>query len=698
MQRLYRPARIGLIFALMAVLLTIYVSALYRMQIYDARPAEDELFPERTVTRGITLSAARGNIYDRNGVLLASGRPMYNITINRDTLMEYPTTTRSEVVRELVFTSMDEGVRYNDTFPVTMGAPFSFITNMTASQRNNLNSYLEYMKLDPDISASDLLAWMRGHYRLDFVTGIAEARLIIGVRYEIEIRAIVFNMAPYVFAHDVSTEFVSMIEERRLPGVYIESNYLREYHTSNADHVLGYLSPIPADDLEKYMELGYPLDALVGRAGAESAFEHLLRGVNGRSIIVANDAGAVIDVTTLTEPIPGQHVYLTIDIGLQREAENELRSYIESANLEIEEDYEKIPGGAVVVIAVQTGEVLAAASFPTFNRATLTQDFASLINDPGGPMFNRAMQGGYSPGSTFKMITALAGLRHGVIASRYFPVNDVGVYEVLGDRGEVPYRPSCWIYQQAGVGHGSLDVVQALEQSCNYFFCYVGDRILGGNVSGAEAIAEVAREFGLGQSTGIEISEITGNLATPEYAKRVLNQDWVGGDTVQVSFGQGYNQFTPIQLANYAATIANGGLLYSISVLRRVVSPDMSELLHLHEPLVLNEFEEIEYLQMIQEGMRAVSRSRWGTAYSVFGNYPVVVAAKTGTVQLETSEINNGVFICYAPADNPQIAISVVIEKGGSGAAVMDIARAIMDYYFGTRSTAFTVPYGELIP
>jgi penicillin-binding protein 2 len=667
------------------------------MQIYDARQIEDDFYQETIITRTVSLEAARGNIYDRNGVLLASGRPAYNITINRDTLMRYPTTFRNEVARELVFTCMDEGIRYNDSFPITMGAPFTYITNMSSEQRSNLQKYIEYMRLDSDISASDLLAWMRGHYMIDYMMGIAEARLIIGVRYEIEIRAIVTNLAPYVFAHDVGSDFVAIIEERGLPGIFIEGTYIREYHTSNAAHVLGYLRPIPSGQLERYIEMGYPMDAQVGREGAELAFEEILRGVNGRQTIKTNEIGAVVELTTLAEPIPGQHVYLTIDIGLQIASENSLRSRIEAINLHREDDLEKIPGGSVVVLDVRSGEVLAAASFPTFNRATLTQDAAILFTDRNQPMWNRAMQGQYNPGSTFKMITALAGLRHNVITGRYFPVNDTGVYSVLYD-DTATYRPSCWIHQQQGYGHGELDVVQALERSCNYFFCYVGDRVQGGDARGAEAIAQVAREFGLGQSTGVQVPEVSGILATPDYSRVVLNQRWYRADTVMVSFGQGNNQFTPLQLANYAATIANGGYLHSLTVLRRVVSADMTELLFLHDPIVLNEFQEKEYLEMIQEGMRAVARSRNGTAYRVFGDYPVSVAAKTGTVQIDTDEMNTGVFICYAPAYNPEIAIAVVIEKGGSGAEVMDIARSIFNYYFGAQITAFTVPYGELIP
>ena len=693
MQKMYKPFRIGLIFTIMAVLLTIYVSALYRMQIYTDSPAEDELYPEITLKRTVTLNAARGNIYDRNGVLLASGRPTYNITINREAIVDLPDRQKNEIVRELVYTAMDEGVKYNDSFPITMGAPFTYISDMTGEQRRRLDSYIGFFnKLDPDISASDLLAWMRGHYNIDFTTSITEARLIIGIRYEIEMRAIITNLPPYIFASDISTDFIPIIEERGMQGVFIDSGYIREYQTSSAAHILGYIGPIPEENDNEYKERGYPMDAMVGREGAELAFEDMLRGVNGKQTIKTNESGAVMEVTTDVEPEPGQNIYLTIDLGLQITAEDALRLHIESINMEREEDFEKITGGAVVVVDVRTGEVLAAASFPTFDRITLSQNAMTLFNDLNRPMFNRATQGRYNPGSTFKMITGLTALRHGVI-ERYSPINDVGVYDKYPD-----YKPSCWIYQAVGVGHGELDIVHAIEQSCNYFFISVADWIEGGDKGGAEAIAEVAQEFGLGLSTGIEIPEATGILATPENKLIYKDEDWWSADTLQAAFGQGLNMFTPIQLANYAATIASGGTLHSLSLLRKVVSPDMSELLFMHEPIVMHEFEEKEYIAIIQEGMQLVTRSKDGTAYSIFGDYPINVAAKTGTVELDAQERNNGVFVCYAPAEDPEIAISIVIERGGSGSAVMNIAKIIFDYYFGSDITAFTVPYGELIP
>jgi len=435
------------------------------------------------------------------------------------------------------------------------------------------------------------------------------------------------------------------------------------------------------------------MDALVGKIGAELAFEYLLHGVEGKQTIQMSDNGTVIDVDTEREPEPGKHIYLTMDIDLQMNVEQELRAHIETINLVREVDgLDKIPGGAVVVIDVRTGEILAAASYPTYNPFTMSRDWALLNTDQSRPMLNRATQGRYNPGSTFKMVTAFAGLRDGVIG-RYSEINDVGKYTKEPD-----FQPSCWIYNSIGIGHGPLNVVQALERSCNYFFISVSDWLAGGGGDSARYLAETAKEFGLGISTGLQIPEDAGRLATPEWKREAMDQGWYRGDTWVTGFGQGHNLFTPVQLANYAATIANGGTLHSLSILRRTKSADFTELLYAHEPEVLNEIEEKEYIEILQEGMKAVSRGRYGTASRTFGDYPIRVASKTGTVQVDEQNINNAVFICYAPADNPEIAISIVIEKGGSGSAVMDIAKRIFDYYFISEVTVLATPFGELIP
>jgi len=703
---MYTPARIGVIFAVLAVMLTIYVSGLYVIQIHDPMMLDENQAPVRRITRRTTLHAARGNIYDRNGVLLASGRPSYDIKIDRLALLA--SQRPNEIVQELIYAAMDEGMTYTDTFPVTRGAPFEFLTNMSATQRSRLDAYLEYYNLDPEISVSDLLAWMRNNYSIDFTVGILDARLIIGVRYELEVRAIVHSITPYIFSSDVDTDFIAFIEERRLSGVYPESTFVREYHTSSAPHLIGYIGRMTAEEYERYKELGYPMDASVGKIGSELAFEEILHGSSGEQITRFAPDGTVLGVEVIREPIPGDHVTLTLDLDLQIVTEHALRTQIEGINLERErerlnndddeEDDNLITGGAVVVQNVNTGEILAAATFPSFNLQTLTQDWLTLNTDPNNPMLNRATHGRYMPGSTYKMVTALAALRNipRISNNYYYPIRDTGIFDDYADGGFIAH---CWIYNRHRVGHGDTHLTTALEYSCNYYFLQVTDWLPGGHRVAAKTLAETAQEFGLGIRSGLEITEAAGSLATPESREELTGDTlWVVADTLLAGFGQGDNRFTPVQLANYVSTIANGGSLYSQSILRMVRSSSFQEVLHTHTPEVLSVIEETEYIDRIQAGMLAASRGRNGTATSVFGNYNPVVASKTGTVQIEGRAFNDGLFVCYAPAENPEIAISIVVEKGGSGSAIMRIARTIFEHYFVTESTFRAIPYGDLIP
>jgi penicillin-binding protein 2 len=438
-----------------------------------------------------------------------------------------------------------------------------------------------------------------------------------------------------------------------------------------------------AEDYELYKPLGYPMDALIGKSGAEAAFEQYLHGVDGTKVVRTSEDGTVLEETITQEAVPGANVYLSIDIDVQKSAEDALAEKIRTINLTREEG-QLVTGGAVVVTQVKTGEPLAIASYPSFDPATMLQNYAELVNDPGKPLLHRALQGVYSPGSTFKPVTALAGLRAGVI-TRYTPIEDKGQFTKYKD-----YRPKCWIYTQTGATHGTEDVVGALRDSCNYFFYKVGDD------TGPSRIAQAARDFGFGAKTlaGISINEKEGVVATEEYKIEKLNEGWWSGDTLLVAIGQGLNQFTPIQLANYAATIADGGTLREMSLIKSAKSSDYTGTVYSHEPTTRSTIAEGDLVAILQEGMRAVAKS--GTARDMFGSYPVPVAAKTGTVQT-SNDYNNGVFICYAPADNPEIAISVVVEKGGSGAGIMEIAKLVMDEYFRGRPTAGVTAEGELI-
>ena len=712
MQKMYKPARLVVIFILLGVMLIVFISDLYRIQIHEALAFDPAATPPRQITRTVNLPAARGSIYDRNGILLASGRPSFNIMLDWTTLNAQGPDSFNRTILGLIYTTIEQGYSHVDTFPVTRGAPFSFLAEMTREQQRRLDAYLAFHRLDPNISASELLDWQRRHYRIDYTIGILDARLIIGIRYELEMRFIIGNLSPYVFSRDVSTDFITILSERGYAGVFTESTFIREYHTNYAAHILGYIRRMSPEQFEVLRDQGYAMDALVGQVGAEYAFESTLRGIDGRKRIRTTPDGAVTEIYMIREPIPGNHVYLTLDIDLQTVVEHALRTQIDIINTEREvaarlagdetgAEADRIPGGAVVVVDVRTGELLAAASYPTFSPITLAQDFAMLNTDPRNPLFNRATHGRYVPGSTFKMVTGFAGLRQGIVG-RWTPINCSGVFMGLHHLG---FQANCWIFNVVRVGHHNVDIVTATEVSCNVYFMEIAAHLDHRHlINSANTIAETAMEFGLGVHTGLELPQAIGRLDSPQrrieaFERGALRDStWHAATTITTSFGQGENRFTPLQLAAYTATIANGGTLFEQSILSRVMSSDFTEQLHSFSPVIRSQIPETNYIEYIREGMLAASRGNQGTARAVFRDYPIHVGSKTGTAQFDARDVNDGIFVAYAPHVNPEIAVAIVIEKGGSGSAIMDIARMIFDYYFRTESAMTVIPYWNLIP
>lgn len=697
MERFIKPSRLAFCAVVMAALLVLYSLTLYKIQVVEGARYVPDTVSVSSVTR--TVTASRGSIFDRNGTLLASDRTVYNITINRDVLLHMDNP--NDVIRTLLAAAARYGVTYNDEFPVTKTAPFAYDAGATSRQLTRLKAYFDFFKaLDDGISASDFVSWLRDHYKISYTVPAEEARKIIGVRYGLEIRAIV-NTDEYFFAKDVPAEFVNYIAEQSFACVNVTVESERQYHTTYGAHILGYTGAVEPEEYQNtYKDLGYPMDAIVGKTGAERAFESYLHGVDGRVTTWYDAEGAVTGVEVRQEASAGNNVYLTIDIGLTERAEKILASNIARINDQREQEaldaaleagltepepIEEAEGGAVVMLDVRTGEVIAMASYPTYDLANLRQTWSAISSDPLKPLWNRATYGPYNPGSTFKMVTALAGLREGVI-TRNTEIEDMGIYTQYPD-----YQPTCWIYPQST--HGKLNVVGALAQSCNYFFYYVSDQM------DIDELAAAAREFGFGSPTGIELGESSGVLATREYKINVLHDTgWWKADSLITSIGQGLNRFTPIQLANYCAAIANGGTLYSATVLRYIASYDYSRTLVEQSPAVLNRIDNSDgYINILQDGMRAVVTS--GTGRAAFRNYPVAVAAKTGTVQSAGTAINDGVFICYAPADDPEVAIAVVVEKGGSGSALAPIARELLDAYFATTQVRTdAAPDNTMVP
>ncbi|MGI6013577.1 MAG: penicillin-binding transpeptidase domain-containing protein [Oscillospiraceae bacterium] len=687
MDRLIKPARIVACCVLTIALLITYVFTLYKVQIRDSDKYSNSLDADliATTTR---VTAARGNILDRNGRLLVSSKEYNSLAINSKEL--FALDDPNAAILNLINAITTYGSDYVDTLPITKESPFKYVKDMTNLQEMMLNAFLEYYELDEDTSAVELLAFMRETFEIDGNYNAEEARIIAGIRYEIKIRSII-STSQYFLVENVDTDLILYLSERNLPGFYVDTSYTREYDTPYACHLLGYIGSMSPEEYEIYSEDGYNMNADVGKIGVEKAFESYLHGSDGvRTSITTTTSGALIDSEYDVQPEPGNNVYLTIDIDLQAEAENALNSYItnentrrEEQNATLGEDAEEsdgykqlITGGAVAIVDVKTGEPLTLASYPNYDITTFLDNYNELLEDPNTPLVNRALQGTYAPGSTFKPVTALAALNEGFITGDT-TIFDAGIFTKYAYAG---YSPTCWAYSSGG-GHGTINVVDALKYSCNYFFYTVGDMI------GIENISKYATMFGLGQATGIELMESTGVVATPEYKKDTLDEEWYAGNTLQAAIGQSYNLFTPLQLASYTATLANNGTRYSSSILKEVKSFDYSSTVYTRSTEILDELEiDDSYFDLVHEGMIAVCNASDGTASSVFADAPVTVAGKTGTAQTGENT-DNAVFVCYAPAEDPEIAMAVVVEKGAGGSTVSPIARDIIDYYFTSGTT-----------
>jgi len=685
MDKIIKPWRLAIIVIFVLSLMTVFLITLYRLQIIEGAKYYEQ--SENSIVTTKTIAAARGNILDRYGRILISNKICNNITINSDQLFEQPDP--NAIILELVQDVKDSGNTYSDTLPITKETPFEYVSDMTDLQRTRLNAYLKANKLPESTTAVELMAFFRNAFKIDDNYTSEQMRTIAGVRYEIKIRYVI-NTSDYIFSQNVSMDLITKLMEKNVPGFEIQSSYIREFNTTYGAQLLGYVGMMDEDEYKDYKNDGYPLNAIVGKDGAEKAFESYLHGTDGEARVTTTRGGTVISTQYTKEPVPGNNLYLTIDLGLQETAENSLNNFITAQNAQRVIDnktYEEqgltkkvkdmITGGAVVAVNVKTGEPLCIASAPTFDPNSLLKDYSELSKDKNAPLFNRALDGTYAPGSTFKPVTAIAALDQGIISTGT-TIYDAGIFTKYAEWG---YSPTCWLYPLGS--HGYVNASKAIEVSCNYFFYTVGDKL------GIDKLSDYAKRFGLGEATGIELPEQTGVMATQAYKEKTTNTPWYSGDTLQAAIGQSYSVFSPLQLANYIATIANDGTRYSTSMLKSARSYDYSQSVFQRTPTVLSTVSvKQEYFDAVHIGMYNVANSSDGTAFSIFGGYPVKVAAKTGTAQIGEAITNNGVFVCYAPYDDPEIAVAVVVEKGYAGSAIGSIARDVLDYYFNFKKSS----------
>lgn len=702
MKKFVSTPRLVLSVVLISIITIIYILTLYYLQIVKGEEYYEQ--SRNSIVTTQTVTAARGSILDRYGRVLVTNRSCNNIVINVQEMFyaDGMDAARSNAaILQLANAVLEYGDTYTDELPITMESPFEY-TGMTDEQRVRLNAWLDTNGLDENASAVEIMAKMRTKYDIDNSYTSEETRRIAGIRYEVNVRYVI-PTADYIFAEDVSMELITALMESAVPGFEVQSSYIRDYNTEYAAHVLGYIGKMNGAETEKYTKLGYSYNALVGKDGAEYAFEEELHGIDGEARITSTSSGVVTSTVYTKQPEPGNHVYLTLDIRLQEAAENALSRFIvpenekrEANNLQIEtyggdETNKKqlITGGAAVAVDVKTGDPLALASWPTYDASTVLEQYSQLLEEANSPLYNRALQGTYAPGSTFKPVTATAALDLGKIATTTI-IECLGIFTKYQEQG---YAPKCWIYG-SGTTHGPVNVTQAITVSCNYFFYEVGDMM---DIDQLEAYAKL---FGLGEPTGIELAEVTGNMSSRETHMQMLGLDWYLGDMLQASIGQSDSIFTPLQMAEYCAMLANGGTRHAASILKSVRSFDFSQTIYQAEDEVLSEVDtDPKYFEAIQQGMYGVANDWSNTDVSaVFAGCDYTVAAKTGTAQLGENQTNNAVFICYAPYENPEIAVSVIIEKGSSGSSVAQVAKEILDYYFEfSRSSVAVESEGALL-
>lgn len=622
-----------------------------------------------------TVTASRGIITDRNGKVLVSNRLAYTLVFDRSGFAD--DAALNAAILRLVQLCEETGTGWNDTLPIGRVGNFLRYSN---ARSETFDKFIEKNDLTSGASGRQLLSELRELYHVDESLSEREARLIVGVRYELHSRD------SYTFAEDVSTEVLSLITDGRYEGVTIRTASVRVYNTALAAHILGTIGPIWQEEWSSnedtgyvgYADKGYSMNDLVGKDGVEKAFESYLRGTDGRRLITTDETGKITGELYTREPQPGGTVALTLDIDLQADVEVALAETISGM---IDKDSNE-RGGAAAVVSVGTGEVLALASYPTYDLSTFNEDYDELVNDQRLPMFNRATQGIYAPGSTFKMVTAVAALESGIITPSSI-IQDRGIYTYYKDP-----QPMCWIYSQTGSTHGRINVSQAITDSCNYFFYEVG------RLTGIRTLDSYASQFGLGQSTGIEIGDSSGVLASPEWAES-HDQEWTDGQTITAAIGQSYNLFTPLQLANYVATLVGGGDHYQAHLLKNVKAYDNSRLLYMYDDNPINTVEMSDTtLSAVTRGMHELTVS--GSVAYAFENCVVSAGAKTGSAQVGT-DIANGVFVAYAPYEKPEIAVAIVIEKGGSGAALANTAVEIINSWFSRAQDGTAIGENTLL-
>lgn len=644
-----------------------------------------------------TLQTIRGEIYDRNGKPLITNKYSYDVYIEYGGFSTCKNAEKNEII--LAILADAEKLSESEKFEMP-DIPFTETENFSGTETHTeyTPSYmstvygrrlekmlLELSEKEELPEAADAKATLYERYGLmgdegDLLYSDEDCMVLFAVRLDMELHNFSYD-EPYTILKDVSMVLITRLEEDGLRGVKTSTQIERVYnYPGYASHILGRTGKIQASKADYYAELGYPMNAVVGISGAEEAFESYLHGTDGEVTIIEDEYGNVVDKYVSKEPVAGKNVYLTIDIDLQIAAEEALKNNIQMIVDNAIAEGEPLSGedakaGALTLVNVKTAEVLALASYPTYNLATFNEDFEALNTDELSPMFNRALEGTYAPGSTFKPGVAAAALEEGII-SPYTELSCDGQYTYYA-ANDSDHIPACWIWNVARGRHGLLNVTDAIKVSCNCFFYETG-RLLT-----IQKMNTYCKGYGLGQTTGIELNEKKGVLAGPEYREENGLEAWTPGQTITAAIGQSDNLFTPLQLSLYVSTLINNGTRYKAHILSEVREFYTDEVVYTSEPEVMESSVSLSQntVSVVMEGMKNVIDN--GSAASVFRGYPITIGGKTGTAQVRDDSSNNAVFTAFAPFSAPEIAAACVIEQGASGADAGYAIRDVFNVYFG---------------
>ena len=698
----WKKANVNLRFNVLTVLVyiigIILIAQLFNLQIVHGAEYREE--SNTRLTRESTIEAARGSILDKTGTPLVSTTAHFSLEMYKTKVDD---NTLNQDILNMISVLEKYQISYSDTFPISIN-PFSFTIEGEA-----LSNWKEKYDLKEDISAEEAFYEFKDEYEIQN-TDITEIRKIISIRYNLDENGY-SSTKSVTIAENIPREAVAEFSESsdKFAGINIVVNPVREYNSGTlASHILGYAAQIDAEEYETRKDR-YSQNDIIGKTGIEYVFEEYLKGKNGVRQIDMDVNGTTTAEYTAKEAVAGSDVVLTIDANLQQVTETALANNINKIATGGFSERFDTNAGACVVMDVNTGEVLAMASYPNYNPADFVggisnEAWSSYMNNEAKPLVNKAIQNSYSPGSTFKMITAIAGLESGVI-NVDTKINDTGRYTKYRD-----YQPVCWYFSDYGRGHGWLNVSGAIEKSCNFFFYETSDRM------GIDTLVKYASYFGLGKKTGIELqSETSGQLASKE-TKAKLRQgtndtNWNPGDTLQAAIGQGDNEFSPLQMARYISMLANGGKKLDVSIVKTIRNADGSEVSKdeinkfVNQKLGIEEDQgedlqiKQENLDAVLEGMKSVTSDSGGTAYVRFKDFNVTVGGKTGSAEAPNNKVHAW-FVGFAPFENPEIAIVVMVENGGHGNYTAEVVRDIMAEYFGMNTQSVeedmtAMPYTE---